>query len=312
MLMPKTIRARVALLRQIKNVKRKEGGNTDARYCFRCERRMNNCIKRGCYPYQCKMTSRSLHKVMADLYKLDKQGQPMRYYSDCRGIWFVQKWVTKLRYDTNLKIAFFAVIFYAHFQNMHTIHCVQRGFNNAVDFPEMKRRLKDCQRFGYTLYHAKTLGGGALKIPHFAKGIPSIIAAFRKLYNSPHFDALVKQLRTSIESFTAYRQFCADLEALRTDVPGLLGTSRLKCVLDVIVAAQWIQPRAVCQWPIDPRDRTAIALCRIYNRKTTSRKLLQIMLSELVHRLRCKGHHYDHHGTISMTLCLFEHLNSVS
>ena len=83
-------------------------------------------------------------------------------------------------------------------------------------------------------------------------------------------------------------------------------------MLDVLVAAGWIRPKAICKWPVDPQGGTAMVLRRIYNTKTNGRKALQTMLSELVHRLRCKGHHHDHHGIISMTLCFNKRLNTAS
>ena len=310
--MAKTIRSRVASYRKVKKVRQKNGGNTGARFCFRCEARMNNCIARGCLPYEFEMTTQSLDEVVASLGNLDKLEEPVRYYSDCIDTWFVQKYVTKLRARTNIKTALFAIMFYAHFLNTLTLHCVRKGLGRVVDFHKMKISLTACERLGYAFHRAKTLGGGALKVTGVAKGIPTIIAAFRKLYNNPHFDAIAKQLGSPIETVAAYRQFYADVDKLRASIPGLLGTYRFKNMLDVLVAAKWIKVKALCKWPVDPQSGTAVGLRRVYKTKTTSQKELEKMLSELVHRLRCKGYHHDHHGTIGMALCWEKRLNTAA
>jgi len=226
--------------------------------------------------------------------------------------WFVQKYVNKLQAKTNMKTALFAIMFYAHFLNIFTVHCVRKALGRVVDFRKMEVSLKACKRLGYAFHRARTLGGGALKVKGVAKGIPTIIAAFRKLYKDPKFDAIAKQLRTGIETLDEYRQFYADVEKLRASIPGLLGTYRFKNALDVLVSAKWIKVKALCKWPVDSQSGTADGLRRVYKTKTTSQKELETMLSELVHRLRCQGYHHDHHGTIGMALCWDKRLNTAA
>ena len=310
--MTKSHEARLALPTKMRTVRRKEGRNTDSRYCFRCECRMIHCLQHGCHPYVFGLSSRSLDAVVAGLNTLEKLEQPVRYYSDCTDTWFVQKCIRKLRKETNVATAFFAVIFYAHFLNIHTLHCVRQGLQKVIDFNKLQQSLTSCKQLGYALYRAKTLGCGALKIPGVTKGIPTIIAAFRKLYSSQTFHLIAMQLQTSIDNFAAYRRFYKDMENLRSTFPGLLGPYRFKNMLDVLIAAKWIKAKAICEWPVDPQGGTAIALRRVYNTRRNGRKMLQTMLSELVHRLRCRGHYHDHHGIISMTLCFIKRLNTAS
>lgn len=310
--MTKSNKARIAVSAQVKKGRKRVCGNSGTKFCFRCECRINDCIQQGCHPYEYELTPESLDAVVTGLSTLEKLDQPVRYYSDCTDTWFVQKCIRKLRDSTNAKTAFFAVIFYAHFLNIHTFHCIRHGLKDVVDFKELKKNLANCKRLGYALYRAKTLGSGALKMPGVAKGLPTIIASFRKLYHNKQFHELTKQLQSSIDSFAAYRLFYEDTQNLRTAFPGLLGTYRFKNMLDVLVAANWIKAKAICKWPVDPQGGTAIVLRRVYNTKKNGRKALQTMLSELVHRLRCKGHHHDHHGIIGMTLCFNKRLNTAS
>ena len=176
----KTVTSRVASHRTNKKVQQQSGGNAGARICFRCGTRMGHCIARGCLPYKFKMSRQSVNEVVKTLCNSDKLQEPVRYYSDCMDTWFAQDWIKKLRARTNMKTAFFPIIFYAHFLDMLTLHCVRKGLERVVDFHKMKKGLAACQRLGYAFYRAQTLGGGALKVTRVAPGIPTIIAAFRK------------------------------------------------------------------------------------------------------------------------------------
>ena len=310
--MAKTIRSRSASHRKLKKVHQKSGGNAPARSCFRCHARMSNCIARGCVPYEFHLSPKSLTGVMATIKNLDKLDRPVRYYSDCIDTWHVQKFIKTLQARTNTKTAIFAIIFYSHFLNMVTLHSVRKAFGRVVDFRKMKAGLITCKKSGYAFHRTKALGGGALKIFGKATGIPKLIAAFRQLYSNTHFNAIVKQLRLPIQTHHHFQAFYAEAEKLRASIPGILGTYRFQNALDVLVAGEWIQSKAICKWPVDPNSGTAVGLRHAYKTKTTGQKQLETMLSELVHRLRCRGYHYDHHGTISMALCWNNRLHTAA
>ena len=144
--------------------------------------------------------------------------------------------------------------------------------------------LVTCKKKGYAFHRPQTLGAGALKISGKATGIPKLIIAFRQLYNSKHFNAIVKQLRLPIQTHHHFQAFYEEAEKLRASIPGILGTYRFKNALDVLVAGEWIQLKAICKWPVDPNSGTAVGLRHVYSTKTTSQKQLETMLSELVHR----------------------------
>ena len=110
--MAKTRRSRVASHRKIKKVHQESCGSAEARSCFRCDARVNNCIARDCIPYEFELSLKSLEGVVAISQDLDKLDEPVCYHNDCTDTWHVQKYVKTLQAMTNTRTTVFAVMFY--------------------------------------------------------------------------------------------------------------------------------------------------------------------------------------------------------
>ena len=83
LIMVKSSRCRVASHRAKQKTRRNDGGHGEARLCFRCGERFNNCVARGRKPYKHKLTLRSLQSFEHALEKLNELDDPVRYHSDC-------------------------------------------------------------------------------------------------------------------------------------------------------------------------------------------------------------------------------------
>ena len=72
-----------------------------------------------------------------------------------------------------------------------------------------------------------------------------------------------------------------------------------------LVEAKFIPARFVSSWPVATKSGTADGLRVTYGIATVSSRRLEIMLSELYHRLRAQGHttNRDSLNTIGAALC---------
>ena len=109
--------------------------NASARYCFRCERRMDRCREEGCHPYEFHVDKQRFDKFLSDF---DRPGQTVRYTADAMDVQVMRKWALAAADEYGTSIMLLGLIVCAHFKSLRTWGMIKRAFQRAVNWDRLK------------------------------------------------------------------------------------------------------------------------------------------------------------------------------
>ena len=283
-----------------------------SRSCFRCGRRSNNCMARGCLPYKWKLPATGLQKMKRILAGLDQMKPSRRFGSDNVDLQVLAKWCKATVRLRGTKSAVLGLLIASHFgNNLLTMGFVSSALvrSPSINWGSLAARLQQCRVVCGKLHSPCCRPFSAPRVAS-RSATPTegmrYAHVFRAVFGHPSFTKACRLLATGVLTHGKFNEVYDLLfHEVRREVPGCLAPYHFKLLLDSLIAGGLLPRGCVAKWPVAKASGTAKSILDIYGIASLSETQLGDLLNELFHRLRAHGclQPNDFQGTVGAALC---------
>ena len=292
-------------------------GTGHHRWCLRCRRRLDHCVREGCLPYKHRLAKPCTLRRFRR-YRLGP-ALTARFHTDCVDVRCIAHWTREALPRCGAAIALFGICVHSHYNRSRTsgillpaLQAPSDAGDRRVRWGDLRRALERCTSLwgkgaGLGLYSATNLPGSGFPRERGQSRVDAMLAGFKSLYRSKGFKDAVAALTRGIADFDAHATLRGHLQAASRVSPGCIGKYHMHMVFTVLVASGWVAPRVVDAWPVGDSAGTMQGLRSIYGAGLAGRDAIEA-LRELWRRLAGAGElqQGEHVGTIGAQLCWYE------
>ena len=224
-------------------------GSGHHRTCVRCRRRLDDCLREGCLPYEHKIENPGRLRWFRR-YRLGPK-LTARFHTDCVDVRCIAHWTREALPICGASRTLLGICVRAHYNRTRTsgillpaLQAPSDAGDQRVRWGDLKRALERCRSLwgkdtGLGLYSATNLPGTGFPREKEQSRIDAMLVGFKSLYRSKGFKDAVAALTEGIADFDAYAKLRGHLEAAARVSPGSIGKYHMHMVFSALVASGW-------------------------------------------------------------------------
>lgn len=294
------------------------GGHAPRRDCVRCEKRIDECRRRGCKKY----AFSKINKFELNNFLNHRKKSPVRHFADFVDVVCISHTAKQALPLRGAACTLLGLSIHAHFNSMRTSGVLLPALWNfadatpastaAVEWGAVLKAMRKCKETwggpkGLGLYSPNNMSGCGFPAVPSGDKIDACLEGFKRLYACTFFKKSAAMLGQGIRSFADFDRLRRALQASAKANPGALGQYHLHMQFSLLVGMEWVKPLYVNWWSIAGDAGTITALRRIFGPELQGRNALNA-LRELWHRLAMAGElrQREHLGSLGAQLCFWK------